>query len=132
MAQLLEEGVSDSWISVTGAKERSKLERLSQHQKGEVDYSFESLATKKATKHLEPFLVEFHPRERSDLLFTSHEGEEFLFVLEGRVEFRQSDRIEVLGRGDSIYFNSDIDHSFRSLDKKPAKAVAVVWSKLNG
>ena len=59
-----------------------------------------------------------------------HEGEEFIFVLEGRLEFRTDDRVEILQPGDTLYFESDINHSFRSLDENPAKAIAVVWSKL--
>lgn len=78
---------------------------------------------------MEPLLVEFQPLDTSDMLFTNHEGEEFLFVLEGNLEFRTNDRVEILKPGDTIYFESDINHSFRSLDKTPAKAIAVVWSK---
>ena len=67
--------------------------------------------------------------DRSDMIFTNHEGEEFLYLIEGTLEFRTDDRIEVLQPGDSLYFESDINHSCRSLDEKPAKAVVVVWSK---
>ena len=64
------------------------------------------------------------------MVFMSHEGEEFLYVLEGTLEFRTDDRTEVLEPGDSIYFESEINHSFRSLTDKPVKAIVVVWTKL--
>jgi len=37
--------------------------------------------------------------------------------------------VEVLTPGDAIYFESEINHSFRALKKK-ARAVVVVWSEM--
>ena len=63
------------------------------------------------------------------MVFVSHDGEEFLHLLEGTLEFRSVDRVEVLEAGDSIYFESDLSHSLRCLGEKSAKAVVVVWSR---
>ena len=63
------------------------------------------------------------------MVFVSHEGEEFIFVLEGTLEFRSDERTEVLEAGDAIYFESDINHSFRALGEKPATAIGVIWAK---
>lgn len=116
-------------VSVTRSDERIQLERRPHQHEGEVDYVYEILETKKPDKHMLPLLVEFQPMDRSDMIFTNHEGEEFLYLIEGTLEFRSDDRIEVLQPGDSLYFESEINHSCRSLDEKPAKAVVVVWSK---
>ena len=62
------------------------------------------------------------------MVFMNHEGEEFLHVLEGSLEFRSVDRVELLKAGDSIYFESDLSHSFRCLGEEPAKAIVVVWN----
>ena len=129
MASFFEEETAGMKISVTRSGERIKIKRRPHHHAGEVDYIYESLETHKADKHMEPLLVEFQPLETSDMVFTNHEGEEFVFVLEGRLEFRTDDRVEILEPGDTLYFESDINHSFRSLDEKPVRAIAVVWSK---
>jgi len=63
------------------------------------------------------------------MVFTSHEGEEFLYLLDGKIEFRTNDRVETLSAGDTIYFDSALNHSCRSLTDAPARAVVVVWSK---
>lgn len=128
MAFFFQDEVSTDKISITRSHERGLIERRPHHQKGEVNYIYESLETKKPAKHMEPFLVEFLSRDTSDMVFVSHEGEEFLFLLSGRVEFRTIDRVEILEPGDSIYFESDLSHSFRCLSEEPAKALAVVWS----
>ncbi len=116
-------------VSVTRPDERIQLKRRPHQHEGEVDYVYEILETKKPDKRMLPLLVEFQPMDKSDMIFTNHEGEEFLYLIEGTLEFRTDDRIEVLQPGDSLYFESDINHSCRSLDEKPAKAVVVVWSK---
>ena len=129
MAYFFEDEVELERISVTRSGERVRVKRRPHHQEGEVDYIYESLESKNPNKHMEPFYVEFLPLETGDMVFMSHEGEEFHFVLEGKVEFRTDDRVEVLYPGDSLYFESEINHSFRSLDGKPAKVVACVWSR---
>ena len=131
MAYFFEEEAADMKISVTRSGERAKIKRRPHHHhEGEVDYIYESLETHKADKHMEPLLVEFQPVDTGDMIFTNHEGEEFIFVLKGKLEFRTDDRVERLEPGDTIYFESDINHGLRSLDGKPAMAIAVVWSKV--
>ena len=130
MASFFEEEATGMKISVTRSGERTRIKRRPHHHEGEVDYIYESLETHKADKHMEPLLVEFQPLDTGVMVFTNHEGEEFIFVLEGRLEFRTDDRVEILKPGDTIYFESDINHSWRSLDEKPARAIAVVWSKV--
>jgi len=130
MAYFFEEVEGGLKISVTRSGERIKIKRRPHHHEGEVDYVYESLETKKPDKHMEPLFVEFQPLKTDDMVFMSHEGEEFLYVLEGTLEFRTDDRTEVLEPGDSIYFESEINHSFRSLTDKPVKAIVVVWTKL--
>jgi transcriptional regulator with XRE-family HTH domain len=128
MAYFFDKAEKREKISVTRAGERIVVERRPHHHKGEVDYTYESLEVNKPDKHMEPFLVEFKPIDTADVVFMSHRGEEFLYVLEGKLEFRTDDRVEILQPGDTIYFESEINHSFRSLEEKIAKAVVVVWS----
>lgn len=117
-------------ISITRRNERIRIERRPHHEReGVVSYIYESLETKKRDKHMEPFYVEFPPISVEEMNFTTHEGEEFLYILEGKVEFRTVDRVEILEEGDSIYLDSSISHAFRCVGDKPAKAVAVIWSK---
>ena len=92
-------------------------------------YTYHSLAYGKRNKHLEPFLVEFDSREWQPELQVNHEGEEFIFVLEGRLEFHYGSQIMILGAGDSVYYDSAEPHGFIALDGQPARAVAVLYSR---
>ncbi len=77
---------------------------------------------------MEPFLVEIEPRDEKNTPIYHHSGEEFLFVLEGELEFRGDDRVIVLKRGDSLYFDSQIPHALRGLSGKKVRVLAVIFS----
>ncbi len=129
MAYFFKDEAPAEQISVTRAGERLSVKRRPHHREGEVDYIYESLESRMPGKHMEPLLVEFVPMETTEMVFTSHEGEEFLFLLDGKLEFRTNDRVEILSAGDALYFDSVLNHSFRSLTDAPARAVVVVWNK---
>jgi transcriptional regulator with XRE-family HTH domain len=129
LAYFFQDEASSERISVTRPLERVRVERRPHHCKEEIDYIYDSLETKIQNKHMEPFLIEFPVKETEEIFFMSHEGEEFLYLLEGKIEFRSVDRVEILEPGDSIYYDSELSHGFRCIGETPAKAVAVVWSK---
>jgi transcriptional regulator with XRE-family HTH domain len=128
LAHFFQDDARSDKIAITRRHERVRIEKRPHHRKGEVNYVYESLETKKSDKHMEPFLVEFPVQETSEMVFMNHQGEEFLHVLSGSLEFRSTDRVEVLQTGDSIYFEAEVSHSFRCLGEQPARALVVVWS----
>lgn len=96
-------------------------------------YDYMALANKKHRKHMEPFIMVFPSNVNKDVRF-EHEGEEFLFVLEGEIEFSVmydgKPRLWVLSPGDSAYFDSSIPHRGRSL-KAESRALVVVFGPPN-
>lgn len=88
-------------------------------------YHYEALAYKKSGKNMEPFFL--MPAFDEKAVF-SHEGEEFMYTLEGVHEFIYNDRKYILNEGDSIYFDSRIPHTGRSIGKQRAKILAVMYS----
>ena len=112
-----------------------KNERISSGRRGikgniNIGYTYELLAHKRPHKHMEPFLVTFEPKERDDVIMFNHEGEEFHFVLEGKLEMIAENHEPItLEEGDSLYFDSSIPHGFRGLEGKPAKTLTVVFQK---
>ncbi len=85
-------------------------------------YGYISLAFKKMGKSMEPFIIE--PAFDEKAVF-SHEGEEFMYVLDGTHEFMYNGKKHILKKGDSIYFDSHVPHSGRSVGKKKARILAV-------
>lgn len=89
-------------------------------------YDYVSLADTKSHKKMEPFLFTF-PSEIDKYVFFEHEGEEFLFVLKGRVEWQAGREKVILNPGDSIYFDSRLPHRGRALAGE-ATALVVTYS----
>ncbi len=76
---------------------------------------------------MEPFLVEFKRKKADKLIYFSHEGEEFIYLLEGTLEFRTENQRYVLHPGDSLYFESSIPHAYRALERRNARALTVIY-----
>ncbi len=86
-------------------------------------YDYESLAGGFANGWMTPFVFTF-PENISEDVYFEHEGQEFLFILSGRVNFTVGDQEWVLGAGDSIYFDASLPHRGYALGKE-AKALVI-------
>ena len=90
--------------------------------------NFFPLASDKSGRHMEPFIVEINPATGTDFTQSSHEGEEFIYVLAGEVEINYGKAVYNLSEGDSIYYDSVVDHHVHSANDLPAKILAVVYA----
>ena len=90
--------------------------------------NFFSLAQAKAGRHMEPFIVEIEPTAQSDYKLSSHEGEEIIFVLDGKVEVNYGKEVYQLEKGDSIYLDSIVAHNVHAVANQTAKLLAVVYT----
>jgi quercetin dioxygenase-like cupin family protein len=90
-----------------------------------------SLAADKPGRHIEPFIIQVAPRENgNNFILSSHEGEEFIYCLEGSFEISYGADTYVLNEGDSIYYDSIIAHHVHAADVKGAKILAVVYTPI--
>jgi quercetin dioxygenase-like cupin family protein len=63
-------------------------------------------------------------------MLSSHEGEEFIYVLNGNVKILYGNSSYTLSAGDSIYYDSIVEHLVEAADHNPAKILAVVYTPL--
>jgi len=89
---------------------------------------FFSLASGKTARHMEPFLIDVEPGSAGRHTLSSHEGEEFLFILDGQIEIEYGKDLYVLSEGDSIYYDSIVPHQVRGHRDAPARMLAVVYA----
>ena len=85
-----------------------------------------SLSSKKQDRHMETYIVNLYHRDGEKQL-SSHEGEEFMYVLEGDIEVRYGKEVHQLGEGDTIYYDSIVPHLVLPRNGKDAKLLAVVY-----
>ena len=88
-------------------------------------YQYSHLAFTFRDKMAEPFLVTVEPKEEKPVLH-AHAGQEFNWMVSGRMQFFIADAVYALEPGDSVYFDSSIPHAMRALDGVPARFLAVV------
>ncbi|MBL3581297.1 helix-turn-helix domain-containing protein [Oleidesulfovibrio alaskensis] len=90
------------------------------------DYDYRNLASRMTGRRMEPFMVRVPPKAESDLSWNEHSGQEFIYMLEGRLEIWLESKRNVLEPGDSIYFESRIPHALRALDGADAVFLDVI------
>jgi transcriptional regulator with XRE-family HTH domain len=124
-----EMGTPPRRIEVVRAGERWHIERASSESGTSLSYSYEALSYRVTEKLMQPFLIEVRLGLDQPVQPSHHDGEEFLYVLEGEVEIDiQGEKIR-LGRGDSVYFDSRLPHILRAASAKPPKLIAVVATR---
>jgi mannose-6-phosphate isomerase-like protein (cupin superfamily) len=90
-------------------------------------YTYWNLAYKFHHKKGEPFLVEANPEtENKPLSLNTHPGQEFNYVLEGRLLISVGGHEIELGPGDSIYYDSNEQHGMKALGGTRARFLAIV------
>jgi len=92
------------------------------------DLQFFSLAQKKAGRSMEPFTIDIQSSTQNGYALSSHEGEEFIYVLEGEIEIFYGKRVFKLAQGDSIYYDSIVDHNVHAANNSEARILAVVYT----
>lgn len=115
-------------VLVKAGSEKSSVSFSSSDPSTRQHLNFFSLAADKTGRHMEPFIVVIEPAQASDYKLSSHEGEEFIFVLEGSVEINYGKDIYRIEKGDSIYYDSIVSHNVHAGSPEPAKILAVVYT----
>jgi len=91
-------------------------------------YTYQALAFSFINRKADPFLVTVEPKpEELPVSFNSHPGQEFNFMLEGRMKFFLNDKEMILEEGDSIYFNCGLPHGMKALDGRTCKFLAFIF-----
>lgn len=89
-------------------------------------YKFQSLAFNFMNKKIEPLLVTIEPEENKKMALVAHPGQEFNYVLEGRIKIILGGAEIIMQEGDSIYFDPSIPHGQAAMDEKPGKFLTVI------
>jgi transcriptional regulator with XRE-family HTH domain len=122
-----DENLGPALVRSIDYSQSTRLKALETHSDG-GGLIFNALAEGKASRHMEPFYITLEPSGESSHTLSAHEGEEWLFALEGPLEIAYGKETYVLQPGDSIYYDSIVPHQVRSYEGASAKFVAVVYT----
>jgi len=112
------------------AEERAASEkrRIESYVKRTEAYSYKTLTPGAKTKHMKAFLVTIDPKEDHKMVEYHHEGEEFIYVLQGRLEITVGENVNVLKKGQTIHFNSALTHKLKNLSERKTELIVVVYT----
>jgi quercetin dioxygenase-like cupin family protein/DNA-binding XRE family transcriptional regulator len=113
-------------MAVVRSDSRPAISRYGKGRSEQYGYFYESLAPEKANRFMEPFLITMVPTDVQDL--STHDGQEFIFVLEGEMKAQVGDQVEILRAGDAVYYDSNCPHLVKCAGDKPAKILAVLYT----
>jgi quercetin dioxygenase-like cupin family protein len=108
---------------------RSALQsRVEEYTKRTEDYAYTTLTPGAESKHLKAFKITIDPRQHHKGVGYYHEGEEFVYVLQGNIEIIVGDHVNTLETGDSLHFNSGIRHKMKNIGDDTADLIVVIYN----
>jgi transcriptional regulator with XRE-family HTH domain len=113
----------EQFITIIKESERKVISKPS----GSPTYIYEPINDRKINRLTDGYIVTVGPEFPLEPLV--HEGQELVYVLEGRHEFVYDDKTYLFEKGDCYCFESMKPHYSRSLGKRPAKLLVVFASK---
>lgn len=120
--------VADQNFVLIRSKERETVSRVASKDGVSLGYTYEALGFGLKGHHMEPFVVTLEPVSIREKHLSVHEGEEFIYVLDGRMKIRLGDHTDILHPGDSIYFKCTTPHHVTCEGGEPAKILAVIFT----
>lgn len=101
--------------------------RLDESAKRTKAYSYRTLTSPEADKHLMAFSVTIPPRTEHEGVGYQHEGEEFVYVVSGEVELLVDKEKHILGEKESHRFNANVDHHLSNPGDETAELLVILY-----
>ena len=117
-------GVGSKLYSVTRKNERKTISRSTSYRGQKPVYLYKSLAPEVKGRHMESLIVQLE--ENPDEEMSVHEGEEFIYVLDGVASLKIGADVFELEAGDSVYYLSTTPHLIAAKSGK-ATILAVIY-----
>ena len=122
----------DATVLLTGEDPRMDTASVCRRGKGVrieryPGYEFTSLAYNFKDRTIEPLQVYLDPSKEAAAPVT-HSGQEFNYVIEGKVKITVGRREYILETGDCIYFNAGLPHGQAAVDG-PAQFITIIQER---
>jgi quercetin dioxygenase-like cupin family protein len=113
---------------VQGAKRKEAARRRKKsHMTRVSSYAYLPLTRPGEEKHLRAYRVSVEPGTEHKGVEYHHEGEEFVYVLNGEVTVQVGQNVTTLERGGSIHFDSSIHHKLSNPTDLKAELLVVIY-----
>jgi quercetin dioxygenase-like cupin family protein len=103
-------------------------DRIKAYTKRTSSYAYTTLTPGAENKHLKAFRVKIDAMKTHAGVSYNHAGEEFVYVLDGTIEVVVGEHVNTLAAGDSLHFNSGIQHRLRNIGATDAELIVVIYN----
>ena len=103
-------------------------DRIKAYTKRTASYAYTTLTPGAENKHLKGFRVKIDAMKDHEGVSYHHEGEEFVYVLAGTIEVVVGEHVNTLAAGDSLHFNSGIQHHLKNIGETDAELIVVIYN----
>jgi mannose-6-phosphate isomerase-like protein (cupin superfamily) len=101
--------------------------RVKSQKRRAGSYAYKQLTQSGADKHLGGYLVTIEPDTVHEGVEYHHEGEEFIYVLKGRLSISVGKNTSLLERGECIHFNSALHHALSNPSDEKTELLVVLY-----
>jgi len=108
-------------------QESNLKKRIKAYTTRTESYAYTTLTPGAENKHLKAFRVTVDPQQAHKGVGYQHAGEEFVYVLAGKIEVVVGEHKNILAQGDSLHFNSGIRHQLRNISDQQAVLLVVIY-----
>ncbi|MCP4577716.1 MAG: cupin domain-containing protein [Deltaproteobacteria bacterium] len=123
LSEIFQENEGNDLFSLVRKNERRVMARNG----SKFGYYYETLAHTFTKKSMDPYILT-QPVDPEEVAIFQHEGEEILFMLEGKMQFVHGNKEHILEEGDCVYFDAGIPHYGVTLEDKPSKCFMVIYT----
>ncbi|MFA6448723.1 MAG: XRE family transcriptional regulator [bacterium] len=116
---------SGAFLSATDDSKKRKAESFNKRKNA---YLYKTLTPDAELRHMKGFNVTIPPESEHEGVQYKHAGEEFIYVLEGRLDIEVGSRKHSLKKSQSLHFDSGLVHKLRNPGKKTADLLVIVYT----
>ncbi len=111
-----------------GDEKDHRKKRAEDFKKRVAAYNYEVLTPDAENMHLRAFRITIPAGQEHPKISYQHEGEEFVYALEGQVEITVGKKKKLLARGESLHFDSGIAHSLKNPGSIECSLIVTVYT----
>lgn len=101
--------------------------RTTSHKKRVASYAYKTLTREGEKRHLRAYRVTIDPETEHKGVEYHHDGEEFIYVLEGTLEIQVGRNTSTLKKADSINFDSSLSHKLSNPTGEKVELLVVIY-----
>ena len=120
-------GVDSSLLFKDEETEEDERRREESYRKRTDAYSYRTLTPYAKNTRLKAFSVRIDPKSEHKGVEYQHEGEEFVYVIQGEIEVLVGENVNRLSSGESLHFNSGVTHKLSNLGEETAELLVVLY-----